>query len=261
MLQNYTSSMILLYSTLHISNIKLDLNCRKTFTEHIQPPYFAEPSQAEEMATCSKWTWAEAGPEVFFLKDKWRHQRLATASTMFICLIPTVRTEKKNHFASTEEFSRIPSFASNDFFNFELQQDDTHFKYKSTKRWNWLVFFSEVLSSVHTDVDIQSCPVFQTPPPTIVSQQSAAPQPLGAEYVTGGSTSTTTSTFIILLSTTLLPLLLQLWVVQQSWSKGLWSQVTRKSYHTQMQIADKSVFFCDLTHCQSNKRSSCGKEQ
>jgi len=26
-----------------------------------------------------------------------------------------------------------------------------------------------------------------------------------------------------------------------------------------MQIADKSVFFCDLTHCQSNKRSSCGK--
>jgi len=70
--------------------------------------------------------------------------------------------------------------------------------------------FTEVLSSVHTDVDIQSCPVFQTPPPTIVSQQSAAPQPLGAEYVTGGSTSTTTSTFIILLSTTLLPLLLQL---------------------------------------------------
>ena len=124
MLQNYTSSMILLYNTLHISNIKLDLNCRKTFTEHIQPPYFAEPSQAEEMATCSKWSWSWS----FFFKDKWRHQRLATASTMFICLIPTVRTEKKNHFASTEEFSRIPSFASNDFFNFELQQDDTHFK-------------------------------------------------------------------------------------------------------------------------------------
>merc|ERR1719458_1059441 len=70
--------------------------------------------------------------------------------------------------------------------------------------------FTEVLSSVHTDVDIQSCPVFQTPPPTIVSQQSAAPQPLGAEYVTGGSTSTTTSTSTFIISTTLLPLLLQL---------------------------------------------------
>jgi len=70
--------------------------------------------------------------------------------------------------------------------------------------------FTEVLSSVHTDVDILSCPVFHTPPPTIVSQQSAAPQPLGAEYVTGGSTTSTTtiSTFLIILSSTLL--LLQL---------------------------------------------------
>merc|ERR1712088_730434 len=71
--------------------------------------------------------------------------------------------------------------------------------------------FTEVLSSVHTDVDILSCPVFHTPPPTIVSQQSAAPQPLGAEYVTGGSTktiSTSISTFLIILSSTaLLPLL------------------------------------------------------
>ena len=132
------------------------------------------------------------------------------------------------------------------------------------------MFFSEVLSSVHTDVDIQSCPVFQTPPPTIVSQQSAAPQPLGAEYVTGGSTSTTTSTFIILLSTTLLPLLLQLWVVQQSWSKGLWSQVTRKSYHTQMQIADKSVFSVisptanptkEAAVERNNKNGSCSFEE
>lgn len=65
--------------------------------------------------------------------------------------------------------------------------------------------FTEVLSSVHTDVDILSCPVFHTPPPTIVSQQSAAPQPLGAEYVTGGSTTTfTISTFLILLSSTIL---------------------------------------------------------
>ena len=67
--------------------------------------------------------------------------------------------------------------------------------------------FSEVLSSVHTDVDILSCPVFHTPPPTIVSQQSAAPQPLGAEYVTGGSTTISTSfisTFLVLLSSTIL---------------------------------------------------------
>ena len=119
MLQNYTSSMILLDSTLHISNIKLDLNCRKTFTEHIQPPYFAEPSQAEEMATCSKWSWGWS----FFLKKK-----IFNAKRQQQCLIPTVRTEKKNHFASAEEFSRIPSFASNNFSNFEPQQDDTYFK-------------------------------------------------------------------------------------------------------------------------------------
>jgi len=65
--------------------------------------------------------------------------------------------------------------------------------------------FTEVLSSVHTDVDILSCPVFHTPPPTIVSQQSAAPQPLGAEYVTAGSSSISTiSTISTIFSTFLL---------------------------------------------------------
>jgi len=46
--------------------------------------------------------------------------------------------------------------------------------------------FTEVLSSVHTNVDILSCPVFHTPPPTIVSHQPDDIQP-EPEYVTGGS--------------------------------------------------------------------------
>lgn len=47
--------------------------------------------------------------------------------------------------------------------------------------------FTEVLSAYHTSVDIRSCPVFHTPPPTIVSQDDddhLQPEP---EYVTAGS--------------------------------------------------------------------------
>lgn len=47
--------------------------------------------------------------------------------------------------------------------------------------------FTEILSAYHREVDIRACPVFHTPPPTIVHTQepeSLQPEP---EYVTGSS--------------------------------------------------------------------------
>lgn len=50
--------------------------------------------------------------------------------------------------------------------------------------------FTEILSAYHREVDIRSCPVFHTPPPTIVhthqpdEPESLEPEP---EYVTGGT--------------------------------------------------------------------------
>lgn len=58
--------------------------------------------------------------------------------------------------------------------------------------------FTEVLSTFHRGVNIKGCPVFQTPPPTIVSrgEEEARPEP---EYVTGAAMAHLSSPALLLL--------------------------------------------------------------